>query len=245
LITGASRGIGRSIAERLAADGMRVVLCARSADALTALAASLSGSDHRAVPMDVGDPVSIEAALAAIGGHIDVLINNAGIAESKPYTRTDDDMWERMMRVNALGPMRLCRALMPAMVEAGWGRVVIVASNAGLTGYGYSSAYCASKHAVLGYMRAVALEVASTPVTINAVCPGWVDTDMANDAVARIAGKTGKSAAQARAALEKMSPQNRWVTPEEVAGVVSMLCTEQAASILGQSIAIDGGQVMR
>jgi 3-hydroxybutyrate dehydrogenase len=208
------------------------------------VAGSLPGEGHTAVEMDLADAASIDAALAVIGD-VHVLINNAGIAESKPYQRTDDEMWQRMMDVNALGPMRLCRALMPKMVEAGFGRVVMVASNAGIVGYPYSSAYCASKHAVLGYMRAVALEVARTPVTINAVCPGWVDTDMAGVAVERIANKTGKSAEDARKALEKMSPQNRWVTPEEVAEVVSMLCGHEARSIHGQAIAIDGGQVMR
>ncbi len=240
LVTGASRGIGRAIAERLAADGMRVVLAARSEGA------ALPG-DHLAVKMDVADAASIDAALeriaGAVGG-IDVLVNNAGIAESKPYSRTGDAMWQRMMDINALGPMRLCRALIPGMIARGWGRVVVVASNAGLTGYGYSSAYCASKHAVIGYMRAVALEIAKTPVTINAVCPGWVDTDMAREAVSRIADKTGKSSEDARRALERMSPQQRWVTPGEVAEVVSMLCGEGARSIHGQAIAIDGGQVM-
>jgi len=248
LVTGASRGIGRAIAERLARDGMRVVCAARSEGAIAEVAASLAGDGHVAVKMDVGDADAMASALAEISeraGTVDVLIHNAGVAESKPYHRSDDEMWERMMTVNALGPMRLTRALLPAMADAGWGRVVVVASNAGLTGYAYSSAYCASKHAVIGYMRAVALEIARTSVTINAVCPGWVDTEMAAAAAQRIAGKTGKSVGDARQALENMSPQNRWVQPEEVADVVSMLCGDGARSIHGQAIAIDGGQVMQ
>jgi NAD(P)-dependent dehydrogenase (short-subunit alcohol dehydrogenase family) len=173
------------------------------------------------------------------------LVANAGIAESAPFERTADEAWERMMSINATSVFRLCRALVPPMIEAGWGRVVVVASNAGLVGYPYSSAYCASKHAALGFMRAMALEVAKSAVTVNAVCPGWVDTDMAAQAVANIADKTGKSSADAKRALERMSPQQRMVTPVEVASLVSYLCHPDAGSIHGQALALDGGQVMR
>lgn len=247
LVTGASRGIGRSIAQRLAADGMRIVASARSEGALDELVSEL-GSGHEAVVMDVGDGASIDAAVAAMierVGRIDVLVNNAGIAESSPYSRTDDDAWTRHMAINALGPMRLCRALVPAMVERGWGRVVTVASNAGLVGYAYSSAYCASKHAIIGYQRALALEVAKGGVTVNAVCPGWVDTEMAARAVANIAKKTGRSDEDAQKALTRMSPQGRMTQPEEVADLVAMLCSDAAGNIHGQAIAIDGGQVMQ
>jgi NAD(P)-dependent dehydrogenase (short-subunit alcohol dehydrogenase family) len=248
LVTGGSRGIGRSIAERFAQLGAKVVLASRSLPALEEVAASLPNDGHRAVAMDLGDAAGTARAIDEVreaAGHIDILVANAGIAESKPYHRTDDEMWERMMTVNATSVARLCRAFIPDMVKSTWGRVVVVASNAGLTGYAYSSAYCASKHAVIGYMRAVALEIARTPVTINAVCPGWVDTDMARTAVQRIADKTGKSMDDARGALEKMSPQGRWVEPREVATMVAMLCGEDARSIHGQALAIDGGQVMR
>jgi NAD(P)-dependent dehydrogenase (short-subunit alcohol dehydrogenase family) len=245
LVTGASRGIGRSIALRLAAEGARVVACARSEDAIAELAAEIDGV---AVPMDVADPASIDAALERVGyevGPVDVLVPNAGIAESAPYDRTTGAMWDRMMAVNCTSVVHLVQKLVPSMVARGSGRVVIVASNAGLMGYAYTSAYCASKHAVLGFMRAVALEIAKTPVTINAVCPGWVDTAMAAEAVARIAKATGRSEDQAKGALERMSPQGRLVAPEEVADLVAMLAGDAAASIHGQAIAIDGGQTMR
>jgi 3-hydroxybutyrate dehydrogenase len=244
LVTGASRGIGRSIAERLAADGMRVVAAARSEDALAELVAAL-GEGHRALTLDVGDAESIDRAIAALDGPVDVLVNNAGIAESSPYAATDDAAWDRMMRINALGPMRLCRALVPAMCQTGWGRVITVASNAGLVGYAYSSAYCASKHAIIGYQRALALEVARAGVTVNAVCPGWVETAMAERAVENIAKKTGRSPADAKKTLERMSPQGRMTRPDEVSALVSALCRDDSGNIHGQAIAIDGGQVMQ
>jgi NAD(P)-dependent dehydrogenase (short-subunit alcohol dehydrogenase family) len=176
--------------------------------------------------------------------HVDVLVNNAGAAESAPLERTSDELWDRMMAVNAGGAFALCRALIPRMIAAGWGRVINVASNAGLTGYAYTAAYCASKHAVVGLTRAIAIEVARTPVTVNAVCPGWVDTRLLDDSVARIVEKTGRSAAEARRSLEAMSPQRRLVEPGEVAHVVASLCADEARSVHGQAIAIDGGQVM-
>lgn len=244
LVTGASRGIGRAIAERLARDGARVVVSARSTEQLASLVEALPGSGHRAVPMDVGDAASIAKGLAEIGS-VDVLVANAGIAASAPYHRTDDAMWDEALRVNATGVFRLCRALVPAMVKARRGRVIIVASNAGLTGYAYTSAYCASKHAVIGMMRSIALEIAESGVTINAVCPGWVDTDMATRAIDRIAAKTGKPASEARATLEAMSPQRRMVQADEVASLVAFLCSDEARGIHGQALALDGGQVMK
>ena len=244
LITGGGRGIGRAIAERLAAEGARVVVSGRTRAEIDATASALGGL---AVPMDVTERTSIAAALAelrAAGVHVDVLVNNAGAAESAPLDRTSDELWDRMMAVNAGGAFSLCRALIPPMIAAGWGRVVNVASNAGLTGYAYSAAYCAAKHAVVGLTRALAMEVARTPVTVNAVCPGWVSTRLVDEAVARIVEKTGRSAADARGSLAAMSPQRRLVTPDEVAHVVAMLCSDGARSVHGQAIAIDGGQVM-
>jgi NAD(P)-dependent dehydrogenase (short-subunit alcohol dehydrogenase family) len=244
LVTGASRGIGRAVSELFAAEGARVITAARTRQALGELVAELPGEGHRALELDVADPAAIERALAAIG-RVDFLISNAGIAESKPFDKSDDAMFERLFQVNTMASVRLCRLLLPAMIREGFGRVVIVASNAALSGYGYSSAYCASKHAVVGWMRAVALEIAKTGVTINAVCPGWVETDMARDAVRRIAEKTGRSEEQAQSVLSAMSPQNRMLQPEEVAHLVAMLCRDEARSIHGQALVIDGGQLLR
>ncbi len=247
LVTGASRGIGRAVCERLAADGARIVATARSEAALGAVVAALPGAGHAALVMDLASRASTAHGLDLLGamGRIDILVSNAGVAESKPFDKTDDAMFERMFQINALATVRLARVLVPPMIAAGFGRVVVVASNAALTGYPYTSAYCASKHAVLGWLRAAALEVAKTAVTMNAVCPGWVDTDMAKEAVTRIVGKTGRSEDEARAALAAMSPQNRMVAPHEVAHAVAMLCGDGARSIHGQALAIDGGQLSR
>jgi NAD(P)-dependent dehydrogenase (short-subunit alcohol dehydrogenase family) len=244
LVTGGGRGIGRSIASRLAKLGASVVVAGRTRHELDEAAVALGG---RALQLDVADRTSIADALATLradGVRIDILVNNAGAAESAPLERTTDELWDRMLAVNAGGAFALCRALVPPMIAAGFGRVVNVASNAGLTGYAYSTAYCAAKHAVVGMTRALAMEVARTPVTVNAVCPGWVATRLVDEAVERIVTKTGRSAEEARRSLEAMSPQRRMVEPDEVAHLVAMLCSDEARSVHGQAIAIDGGQVM-
>ncbi len=249
LVTGASRGIGRAVAEALAARGVRVVLAARSQAQLEAVAESLpkGAQAHVVASMDLSDEAAIETAVQSIRervGHIDILVPNAGIALSAPYDKSETAAWDTMMAVNARSVFQLGKALIPAMTEAGWGRVVVVASNAGLTGYAYSSAYCASKHAVVGWMRAVALEVARKGVTVNALCPGWVDTKMSRDAIENIAETTGRTVEQARASLERMSPQGRMVQPAEVAHWVVGLCEPGASSVHGQALAIDGGQLL-
>jgi NAD(P)-dependent dehydrogenase (short-subunit alcohol dehydrogenase family) len=176
---------------------------------------------------------------------VDILVNNAGIAESAPLEKTTDAVWERILELDATAPFRIIRALVPGMVKAGWGRVINIASNAGVSGYGYSSAYCAAKHAMVGFTRALAIDLAKTGVTINALCPGWVDTAMAHEAVARIASKTGRSEADARAQLEGMSPQRRMIQPDEVAHAAVMLCADAARGIHGQTIVIDGGAILK
>jgi NAD(P)-dependent dehydrogenase (short-subunit alcohol dehydrogenase family) len=240
LVTGGGRGIGAAIARRLATDGASVVVAGRS-EAVDEIAREIGG---RAVRCDLS--VRGEAdALAKEVGDVAILVNNAGIAESATLAQTDDALWDRVMEIDATSPYRLIRALAPAMVKAGWGRVVNVASNAGISGYAYTSAYCAAKHAMIGYTRALAIDLARTGVTINAVCPGWVETEMADRAVANIAKKTGKSTAEAKGTLEAMSPQRRMIQPEEVAHVVAMLCGDDARGVHGQAIPIDGGQVLR
>lgn len=246
LITGGGRGIGRAIAERLSALGARVVVSGRTEAEITEAAAALAGL---ALPMDLADRASIARGLQTLKedlgvARVDVLVNNAGTAESAPVGKTSDELWDRMMAVNVHAAFALMRALVPPMTEAGFGRVINVASNAGLTGYAYSTAYCASKHALIGVTRAVALEVARSNVTVNALCPGWVETRMLGEAIARIAGKTGRGEDEARRALASMSPQQRMVTPAEVAHLAALLCADEARSIHGQAIAIDGGQVM-
>jgi NAD(P)-dependent dehydrogenase (short-subunit alcohol dehydrogenase family) len=197
--------------------------------------------------MDVADRGAIAAGLEELkerGLHVDVLVNNAGASESAPFERTSDELWDRMLAVNVTSAFALCRALIPPMIHKGFGRVINIASNAGLTGYAYTTAYCASKHAMVGMTRSIALEIARHPVTINCVCPGWVKTRMAEEAASRISKKTGRDAAEATRALEAMSPQRRMVEPSEVAHVTAMLCSHEARGIHGQAIPVDGGQVM-
>jgi NAD(P)-dependent dehydrogenase (short-subunit alcohol dehydrogenase family) len=244
LITGGGRGIGRAIALHLSTLGAHVIVAGRTLSELEETARDVGGL---ALPMDAADRASVQTALvdlAARAARIDILVNNAGVAESAPFDRTTDAMWDVMMAVNVGSAFALCRALIPPMIAAGWGRVINLASNAGLTGYAYSSAYCASKHAMVGMTRALAMEIARSGVTINSVCPGWVNTRMADEAVQRIADKTGRGVDEARRGLEAMSPQRRMIEPAEVAHVVAMLCSDEARSVHGQSIPVDGGQVM-
>ena len=244
LVTGASRGIGEAIARGFAADGHRVACAARSAGAVSALAAEIGGL---AVPLDVTDGAAISAAIGLIEGAlgpVEILVNNAGVASSAPLHRTTDADWDRMMAVNLTAGFRLSRAVVPQMVSAGFGRLIFVASNAGLTGYAYTAAYCASKHGVIGLTRALAAELARTGVTANAICPGFVDTEMTNATIARIRDTTGRDAAEARKALEKMNPQRRLIEVDELVHLARTLASEGARGINGQAIAVDGGQVM-
>lgn len=250
VVTGGSRGIGRATAMALAAQGATVVVTyVRGEAEAKAVVAAIEekGGKAEAIAFDVADMAAAEAAITDVAkrhGRLDVLVANAGIAESAPYHATSDDAWDRMMAVNATAPFLLARAFVPAMTRSGWGRVVVVASNAGRIGYAYTSGYCASKHAAVGFVRALALETARSGVTVNAVCPGWVATQMVDDAVRRIADKTGRTPAQATDDLRAMSPQRRLVEPEEVAHLVGVLCADASRGIHGQAIPLDGGQVM-
>ena len=241
LVTGGGRGIGQACALALARAGATVTVVGRSRKNLDAVAAQVDG---RALEADLSDRASTDRMLAQVG-RVDILVNNAGIAESAPLEKTSDELWDRVVELDATSPFRVIRALVPAMVAAKWGRIVNIASNAGVSGYGYTAAYCAAKHAMVGFTRALAIDLARTGVTINALCPGWVATDMAAEAVARIVAKTGRSDAEARATLENMSPQRRMIQPEEVAHTAVMLCADEARGIHGQTIVIDGGAILK
>jgi NAD(P)-dependent dehydrogenase (short-subunit alcohol dehydrogenase family) len=242
LVTGGGRGIGAACAKALAQTGAKVIVCGRTQAELEATAAEIGGT---AIVCDVSDRARADQLVASLPGRIDILVNNAGIAESASLERTSDELWDRILEIDATAPFRLVRALAPAMVKARWGRIVNIASNAGVSGYGYSSAYCAAKHAMVGFTRALAIDLARTGVTINALCPGWVHTKMSDEAVSRIAAKTGRGIDDARAALEQMSPQRRMIEPDEVAHATVMLCADASRGIHGQTIVIDGGAILK
>lgn len=248
LVTGASRGIGYAVARRLAMDGARVTLMGRNADALQAAARSLG--EHGDIATAIGDIAlqdDVQRAFAQARerhGAVDILVNNAGQAVSQRFDRMDEALWKQMLDVNLGGTFHCIQAALPDMLRSGWGRIVNVASTAGLVGYAYVSAYCAAKHGVIGLTRALALETAKQGVTVNAVCPGYTDTDIVHEAVANIMNKTGLSAGQARGRLAERNPQGRLVQPEDVADAVAWLCQPGAAAINGQAIPVDGGEVM-
>ncbi|HEY8565033.1 MAG TPA: SDR family NAD(P)-dependent oxidoreductase [Beijerinckiaceae bacterium] len=240
LVTGGSRGIGRAIAAALVGAGATVTVLGRDAAALDAVVRS--GEAHAHVVADVTDAEGTARALAASGAY-DLLIANAGAAVSAPFAKSDAALFRQMLDVNLMGTVNVAQAVLRPMRERGFGRVVAVASTAGLKGYPYVTAYCAAKHAVVGLVRALALETARTGVTVNAVCPGYTDTDLVGDSLDRIVAKTGRSREDALADLTKHNPQGRLVAPREVADAVLWLCGEGAASVTGQAIAVAGGEV--
>ncbi len=241
LVTGGGRGIGAACARELAAAGAKVVICGRREADLVALAEEIHG-EHAVV--DLTDRAATDGFLAGLGA-IDILVNNAGAAESASLEKTTDEMWDRILELDATSPFRVTRGLVPAMVTSGWGRVVNIASNAGVSGYGYTAAYCAAKHAMVGFTRALAIDLARTGVTINAICPGWVETALADEAVARISNLTKRSLDDAKKTLENMSPQRRMIQPAEVSHAVVMLCADAARGIHGQTLVIDGGAILK
>ncbi|SFP21744.1 NAD(P)-dependent dehydrogenase, short-chain alcohol dehydrogenase family [Variovorax sp. PDC80] len=247
LVTGAARGIGAEIARTLAAEGAVLTLLGRDREALQRVADTLPATaSHRVVAADVADPAAVQQAFVqarAALGPLAILVNNAGAAESAPFLKTSVELWQRMLSVNLTGSFLCTQAALPDMLEAGWGRIVNIASTAGQKGYAYVTAYTAAKHGVIGLTRSLALEVARKGVTVNAVCPGYTDTDILRNSVANVVGKTGRSEADALAEFSSVNPQRRIVQPSEVADAVRWLCGEGAASVNGQSISVSGGEV--
>ena len=251
VITGGGRGIGRAVALAFAREGAAVAVLARTENEVRRVAEEIRGECKvRALHAvcDVADVESVRAAFARVaeefGRGADILVNNAGIAESALVVKTDDELWQRHLAINLSGTFYCMRAALPAMLERGWGRIINVASIAGKTGAPYVAAYTASKHGVLGLTRSCALEVATKGVTVNAICPGYVDTDMTERAIENITTKTHKSADEARAFLEEMSPQRRLITSEEVAALALLLASHEGRGINGQAINVDGGSVL-
>jgi NAD(P)-dependent dehydrogenase (short-subunit alcohol dehydrogenase family) len=243
LVTGGGRGIGRATALALAREGCAVAIGARTRAEVDATARDIEGTGKRAVAveLDVSVPESVDQAIAAIArelGPIDVLVNNAGIAESSPFVHTATTVWERHLRVNVTGPFLVTRAVVPAMLERRWGRIANVASLAGLYGAAYVAAYVASKHALVGLTRALAVELAGKGVTVNAICPGYVATDMTRQSAENIATRTGKSYGEAVAALARMNPGHRLIHPDEVADTIVRIVSDETTN--GNAVILDG-----
>jgi 3-hydroxybutyrate dehydrogenase len=251
LITGGGRGIGRAIALTFAAEGAQVVVAARTVSQVESVSHEITNQFHSrtlAVACDVSNVKSVEAMFAQaaefFGRGPDILVNNAGIAESAPISKTDDELWDRHLAINLSGSFYCTRAALPQMAERAWGRIINIASIAGKTGAPYIAAYSASKHGLLGLTRSTALEMAAKGITANAICPGYVDTEMTTRGVENITKKTGRSAEEAMEAIRKMSPQNRLVTSEEVAALALLLASAEGGAINGQAINVDGGSVL-
>ncbi|MDO8605212.1 MAG: SDR family NAD(P)-dependent oxidoreductase [Phaeospirillum sp.] len=246
LVTGGGRGIGAAIARQLLSLGASVTITGRDAARLRAAAAEM-GERAFGIAMDVTDPAAIEAGFAEAAkrfGPIAILVNNAGIAKAAPFGKTDLTMWDDILRTDLTGAFLCAKAAVPGMLAVGWGRVVNVASTAGLTGLAYCTAYCAAKHGLIGLTRALARELALKPVTVNAVCPGYTETDIVETTLDNIVAKTGRPREDALADLVAQNPQKRLIKPQEVAEAVGWLCLPGSASITGQSIAVAGGELM-
>ena len=246
LVTGGGSGIGAAIALALAQQGQQVTVLGRRMDALQSVA-RLHPDVMQAVCADVADANQVATALNNAQerfGPVHILVNSAGQAASAPFLKTDAALWHQMLSVNLTGTFVCTQAVLPHMLQAGWGRVVNVASTAGLVGYAYVAAYSAAKHGVIGLTQSLALEVAKKGITVNAVCPGYTETNILRESIANVVAKTGRSEADARAEFAKGNPQGRIVQPSEVADAVVWLCGEGASSITGQSIAVSGGEVM-
>ena len=248
LVTGGGRGIGRAIAASLAELGATLTLLGRDETRLREVAAAQAATSHCDWHVcDVTDAAAVARSVAAVraaGHRVSILVNNAGSAISATLANTEPAIWNDMLQSNLTSAYLCTRALLPGLLEAEVGRVVNIASTAGLVGYRHLAAYCAAKHGLIGLTRALALELAPTRITVNAVCPGYTDTDMVADAVANIVAQTGKTSSEARAALTGRNPQKRLVRPDEVAATVAWLCLPASQAITGQALSVSGGEVM-
>lgn len=246
LVTGGGQGIGAAIAQALVARGLNVTVLGRRLAVVQALADTDPEHLH-AVSADVADAAQVAEAVASAEarfGPVDVLVNNAGQAQTAPFLKMDLALWHQMLSVNLTGTLVCTQSVLPGMVARGWGRVVNVASTAGQVGYAYVSAYCAAKHGVVGLTKSLALEMAKKGVTVNAVCPGYTETDIVRESIERVVAKTGRTAEEARAEFVKSNPQGKLVQPEQVADAVAWLCGDGASAVTGQSISVAGGEVM-
>ena len=248
VVTGGSRGIGAAIARALARRGAAVTSFARDGETLDAQVKALhrGGATAQGITCDVSNERSVEDAFArAVDalGPVGVLVNGAGVAESAPFSETTRTAWDRMIGVNLTGTFLCTAAVVPVMLDRGWGRIINIASTAGLRGYKTMTAYCASKHGVVGFTRALALETARHGVTVNAICPGYTDTDMAERAVSNLVAALGKSPDDARAMLIRSIPRGQLTTPEEVASAVAWLCSPDAGAVTGIAMPVAGGEV--
>ena len=237
VITGGGRGIGAEIARRFAAMGDRITVLSRTRDEVEKIADEVGGYGNRC---DVGEPASVEAAFMA-AGPVDILINNAGVARSSPVLKTDVRVWEEHLKVNLTGSFLCALKVLPSMASRGKGRIINIASVAGLKGYPYLAAYCASKHGLIGLTRALAAEYADKGVTVNAICPGYVDSPLLTGAIQNIVEKTGRTLDEVRAELEAQNPQRRFLEASEVASMAVFLASDDARGVNGQAISICGG----
>lgn len=249
VVTGASRGIGAAIAHALARLGADLTLMSRDREALITVAFALADQhrvEARPITLDVTDEASVAEAFGQTReafGPVHILVANAGVAAAAPFGKTDRALWQRLIDTDLTGPFLCIRQVVDDMVAARDGRIVTIASTAGRAGFPYMTAYCAAKHGLIGLTRALAQEIATTGVTVNAVCPGYTDTDIVSNAIARIVEKTGRSRDEAAAALTAHNPQGRLVTPDEVAAAVAFLCLPSSGAITGQCLMVDGGEV--